>query len=555
VRVAAAVVALLLTAWAASGWAPYLAVQSPSGGSGDYVYSLPNFDSIHYIAPSGCSNSYNGLSPTFTSGSNGPWCNVNHALNCGDVVIAQPGTYNGTFVPFGAVSNCPSTSGGIDGTGGIYFAVLLCGGTDLGTNGCIINCATAACSSGVVGSGGRSGISAAMNLGQNYWAIEGWTATGNGASHQGFQVDSCLTITTVVHHIAFINDIVYNAGQGYDTDDCGYGANPTYSNGPDYWAVVGSIAQNASQNTICLGAVDAVGVSQLDSGAGTHIYFYGNFSYAHVDPSCRTVSDTEDYMFDTWDRHNVSYQGVIANNIGFGADRMCIQLFEQSNFANIPTIKVYNNTCFRDNLYSYNDWADGEIQIQSTTANITWIISITNNIAYQPNSANGNGTGTVWALTDGPSGAPNGLTISGNVFKGNNSSCRGTYCNSGFDAVSWQSQALINGAATYVNPAFTNTADLLANQAGVPNCTGFTTTTACMGWNAVTSTLTTPSIISDLTPTAGGTAGKGYQLPSTICAANADYPTWLKGVVYLQWNSGTHTITEKAGLVTKPCGM
>ena len=33
-----------------------------------------------------------------------------------------------------------------------------------------------------------------------------------------------------------------------------------------------------------------------------------------------------------------------------------------------------------------------------------------------------------------------------------------------------------------------------------------------MGWNANTSTLTTPSIISDLVPTASGTSGKGYQI-------------------------------------------
>ena len=78
-----------------------------------------------------------------------------------------------------------------------------------------------------------------------------------------------------------------------------------------------------------------------------------------------------------------------------------------------------------------------------------------------------------------------------------------------------------------------------------------------MGWNANTAVLTTPSVISDLVPTASGTAGKGYQLPSITCITTgpvaSDYPTWLKGIVYLHWN-GT-SITENAGLVTKPCGM
>ena len=103
------------------------------------------------------------------------------------------------------------------------------------------------------------------------------------------------------------------------------------------------------------------------------------------------------------------------------------------------------------------------------------------------------------------------------------------------------------GTNTYANPAFTNTADLLANRLGVPNCNAFTNTTQCMGWNANTSTLTTPSIISDLVPTASGTSGKGYQLPSTTCAANADYPTWLKGIVYLQWNGSSLERKQRFG--------
>jgi hypothetical protein len=75
-----------------------------------------------------------------------------------------------------------------------------------------------------------------------------------------------------------------------------------------------------------------------------------------------------------------------------------------------------------------------------------------------------------------------------------------------------------------------------------------------MGWNNGSQTATNPSFIYDLTPTAGGTAGKGYQPPGA-CAADPDYPTWLKGVVYLQWNSGTGAITENAGLINKPCGL
>ena len=76
--------------------------------------------------------------------------------------------------------------------------------------------------------------------------------------------------------------------------------------------------------------------------------------------------------------------------------------------------------------------------------------------------------------------------------------------------------------------------------------------TACMGWNANTQTLKNPSVIYDLTPSSTY-AAKGYQKPSVTCTANALYPTWLKGIVYLHWN-GT-SLTENADLVTTPCGL
>ena len=79
-----------------------------------------------------------------------------------------------------------------------------------------------------------------------------------------------------------------------------------------------------------------------------------------------------------------------------------------------------------------------------------------------------------------------------------------------------------------------------------------------MGWNANTQTLTTNSVISDLTANCAGCAGKGFQKPSTTCISStagtpvADYPVWLKGIVYLHWDGSQ--LWENADLVTKPCG-
>ena len=74
-----------------------------------------------------------------------------------------------------------------------------------------------------------------------------------------------------------------------------------------------------------------------------------------------------------------------------------------------------------------------------------------------------------------------------------------------------------------------------------------------MGWNGTS--VTPSSVIDDMTATAAQAAGKGYQPPGPCVASDPDYPTWLKGIVYLQASgfvSGA-TITENAGLITKPC--
>ena len=111
----------------------------------------------------------------------------------------------------------------------------------------------------------------------------------------------------------------------------------------------------------------------------------------------------------------------------------------------------------------------------------------------------------------------------------------------------------------YVDPLFTNVSDL-SNHNSTPNCTGFETTTQCMGWDAATRTLTALSFISDLTATCAQCGGKGFQRPSTTCGGpvTVDYPAWLKGVNVLHavngFTAGT-PIQQKSGLATRPCNL
>ena len=344
-----------------------------------------------------------------------------------------------------------------------------------------------------------------------------------------------------------------------DTNDCGQDAGSTTVPSPvgtDYFAVVGMIAQNSAQDPICLAAIDVVYPGVYNKNAGTHYFVYGNFSYANQNASCRSKSDTENYMFDTFSWHDSIYTGVIANNIGYDSDRMCIQLFDNRTGSTTANYKIYNNTCYRNNLNINTDCMDGEINLNAASGSVGWIVTIENNIAYQPLAAPLSGTGShaAWVFfpSYGFSGTmTNGASGSQNIYLANNTTSKRTYYDSTYSAQSQASGLL--GTNTYTAPNFTNTTDLLANHVGVPNCNAFINTTRCMGWNANTSTLTTPSVISDLVPTASGTSGKGYQKPSTTCAANSDYPTWLKGIVYLQWNGSS--LSENGDLVTKPCNM
>ena len=499
--------------------------------------SVP-FVALHtyYMSPTG-SDSNNGLTAATA------WATPNHGVNCGDVIIAAAGSYPDMH-NWGTVGSCPSTSGGIDGRGGVYFATLLCGGSSVGS--CYITTKT-----------NTTGNTDAMQVGSSNWAVEGWYVN-TGAYGRAFEAYACSYNGGMKHHIAFINNISANNLLGVGTNDCGQNQGSTAipsPNGTDYVAIIGTIAQNSAQDPICLAAIGVTFPGVLDTNAGTHYFVYGNFSYANQNVGCRTVSDTEDYMFDTFSWHNALSTGVIANNIGYSADRMCIQLFDNRSGSYAEQFKVYNNTCYRNNLYDA-DWIDGEIHLNAATGSVKWTVTLFNNIAYQPLSAPLSGSSGIAAWVFFPGSGFSGTMTNGgsgtqNVYMANNKSGKRTYYDSTYSA---QSQAAgLLGTNIYIPPNFTNPTDLLANQVGVPNCNAFVSTTECMGWNANTNTLRTPSVISDLVPTASGTAGKGYQKPSTTCAPNADYPAWLKGVVYLQWNGSS--LTENADLVSKPCNM
>ena len=233
-----------------------------------------NFTALHtyYLSPTG-SDAANGLT-TATA-----WASPNHAVQCGDVIIAQPGNYTPAYSPFGSgswgtVSTCPSTSGGIDGNGGVYFATLLCGGTD------VMSCNIQNSLSGEP-----------FRVDKSNWAVEGFYAKNALASTCFSAVSST---TTTIHHVAFINDI----GIG-----CQLAAIDTYSyqatascgllcGGVDQTAIVGAIAFNAaSGSSVCGSGISIIPFPGPDTSAGTHVYLSGVYSYNNVNGFCGSRSN------------------------------------------------------------------------------------------------------------------------------------------------------------------------------------------------------------------------------------------------------------------------
>ena len=559
----------------------------------DQTFSLPTGDVLYYMAPNGNDNC-NGTSPAIGSSGNCAWATPNHTMRCGDVIVAVAGNYtkNQFGRNWGAVTNCPSTSGGIDGGGGIYFSIVLCGGVDL--QACQIN----------GGGVGNPHTQVEFYGGQSNWALEGFRLDGGGPT-RGLGIRTCSDNGAPyykMHHIALINSVVTDSMQAFGFNDCG-ALNGTANDFADYVGAVGTIVQNANQNGnyqggICVGAIDFPGLGDWDTQPGTHAFMYGNFGINNQTSGCVSLYDGHAFYIDSPDVHLFSQQAVIANNIGYLSTRACIALTYGKSTSAAASFKIYNNTCYDNNANMGRDTTNGEIAPNTGNNDSTYSVSITNNIAF---------TDIVTSSTNGAPYAaaawfsvPN-IAFGGkgqeNVFKSAQTSCRNaagcrgpilglvcrlwtrmrsrpaTYgaCDSTF-SVLFNDQPLPSGANFYgTSPGFTNTTDLLANHTTVPDCTGFINTTNCMGYNAYNQTTTNLSVIGDLTanPNCGGVTGqcvgKGYQLPSTTCVNSsstgfggriyADYPAWLKGIVYLHYNSSDRSITQKGDLVTKPCGL
>jgi hypothetical protein len=530
---------------------------------GDFTFTPLH---TYYIAPSGCSDSNNGTS-TAT-----PWCSPEHAAGspagfpgfvCGDVVLVQPGSYTTAFSDptvqaFGAVTNCPSTTGGIDGAGGIYFATMLCAGTHLGD--CTFN----------------SGAFAGVTINVSNWAVEGLSGTQNADGHLVcFWISShsgTASTANTTHHMAYINNIANSC------DLAGFNSGPNFDLGGspasiDQHAFIGNVAFNAAHS---LGGPCGSNFSinspadGPDSSSGTHIFVSQNFSYKGVEdfspPGCTVGggtfphSDGEGLILDSWELYTFSARAVVKNNVFWSNGNKGIESFDATG-ETVAQRYIYNNTLYGNMIDSQTGGA-GEMYLHEISPTTGGFYSVTNNIfeanLHSPGGAGVPGANNIVAIqvecngaTDNNCTSATYLIVDGN-YAWNSLAPTSTLCDSTgnntlyFIGAVTETNCNWNGTNTFSDPGLTSPGTLPTT---APNttCASYTNVVDCMN--------TGLGIYSKIKPTIAPTS-IGYQPPGP-CTADADYPTWLKGVVYLQasgWVNGA-TITEKAGLVTKPCNM
>lgn len=496
-------------------------------GSGSSGAPVP-FQALHtyYIAPDG-SDGNPGTSAASA------WATPNHAVDCGDVIIAEPGAYNsGQFQAghWGAVANCPSTSGGIDGSGGIYFSILVCGGSDM--TSCTVD-------------GGSQEV---FRVDASSWAVEGFAGTQAATANQGGFATACFAGTSetsaTLHHIAFINNIASGCdAAGFDTYSF-----TSPGGGVDQFALVGAIAYNAAPSQggggICGSGISLIPVNGSDASAGTHIFVAGAFSYDNINAAtgegCNT--DGEGLIFDSWGIQPYTYQAVAEQNAFWGNGGPGFEAFPQGNGTSddAATIVLFDNT-------AYGDYRDpkhvgaGELmlnQVYPTTASYT----LTDNIfeAAMGSSAGGTVYGATIACRNGCPASVLGIhdNYLWNSHAPTTNTPGGTNTEAYYSGAD-QGSSFPWGSNAYSDPGLANPSALPST---APSCAGYANTTACMLGAGVATNLT-PS---------GGATGKGYHAPGA-CAADAYYPAWLKGIVYLKANGAD--VTENGGLITKPCDL
>jgi hypothetical protein len=431
----------------------------------------PIWATTYYLATAaeGGSDSNSGVSPST------PWLTPNHAVNCGDVIIAAASTAY-------AASNFSS---------GNWGTVTCAAGNNVAWLTCINFDACKISASSLSG----------MNIGKSYWGVSGWEVTTTGANASCYGIQST---SGILHHIIFANDIANGCiSSGFTTSSTG----PTASE--DYLAIIGTISWNATQTTaFCDSGITIYEPLKLDSAPGTHIYIAGNFSFDNASPTnCNAGSSTYDG------------NGIVLDDIGYaqsGGTPYDQQIVVDNNLAvfnggyglgttgnGSPSAHIY----FRGNTSAYNLQATNSDT--STCGDLTLIGAISqteayNNLIETKGATACHGPTTLNAFAVYAADATD--HVHSNFFysaAGNNTT-----------AVSSSGFLYAPNNITGTDPGFVSISDPRA-----PNCSGKASVPDCMA-----------TVIANFTPTIVAAKAYGYQVPSSAPVYDPLFPQWVCNV-------------------------
>lgn len=427
----------------------------------------------YYLSPTG-SDSNTGLTSSL------PWLTPNHAVNCGDVIIAAAST---------AYANSDFASGS--------WGSVTCAD---GNNVAWLKCATFdGCK--ITASNGKDG----MWVDKSYWGVQGWEVhVTTGAYAACFVAAPNYNNPVEIHHIVFANDIANGCyGNGFASTNDGKTASV------DYLAVVGNIAYNAAQGDgECYSGISVYQPIASDFLPGTHIYVAGNFSWGNVDPdtcSGGAPTDGEGIILDSinggqsglsliYDR-----QIAVENNIVTWNGSQGVAVAGSGN--TLAPIYIAHNTSFGNNTgHTSNTWC-GDFSVDSS--------------GYVQETANLNSTGSA---TGCASGAARQY-----VYQVSRSAATVTfYGNFGYSAAG--NDTSINGSLGFAafgpNNIFgTDPAFVATTEPSAPSCETYSSVPACMA-----------TVIADFTPKNAAALSYGYQKPSATETSDPLFPQWLCNV-------------------------
>lgn len=411
-----------------------------------------------------------------------PWLTPNHAVNCGDVIIAAAST------TYAAINFASGHWGTVTCAAGNNLAWLKCVTFD----GCKIS--------------GMGSLVNGMTVSASYWGVQGWEVDGTSSSGRCFIAQP--PSTSNIHFIIFANNIASGCGLS------GFEVGNNNDAGVDYFAIVGNAAYGNTGGTLnCTSGLNVYSPVAWDSLPGTHIYVGGNFSWKNVNgANCGGIAatDGEGIIFDTFDGSQTAGlspytpQGVADNNILLANGGRGLEVI--LNYTTPPNAHIYfrHNTAWGNNtdLSQTGIYAGliGEILLLNGNTN-----EIYGNIAAT-NAATGAGSNPIYAFSSVVTGQ-----IGDAIYSNIGWSASGSY-DFTYDAGASFTYGPNNLFGT--NPSFAN-----AVAPGAPSCGSASSVPNCMA-----------TVIANFKPTNPVAAPYGYQVPSTVQAYDPLFPQWLCNV-------------------------